>query len=168
MQLSSLFNYQGLTLEIVIWSLFIGIIIGAFAVWYSRRVLGTLVRALLDSQANATGNAKTFIDLGIKNTFIYTLALRKNSTYRKIVHIADTEDESDVKSNIKNMRFYIPEEVNFRADSMYNAKGTTLVGAVVAIFAFLIMAILTLVVVPDLIKMIQDLELVQMIQSLFS
>ena len=166
MQLSSLFNYQGLTLEIVIWSLFIGIIIGAFAIWYSRRVLGVLVRALLESQANASGNAKTFVDLGIKNTFVYKLALRKNSTYRKIVHVVDAE--TDVKSNINTMRFYIPEEVNFRADSMYNAKGTTLIGAIVAIFAFLIMAILTLVVVPDLIKMMQDLELVQMIQSLFS
>jgi len=155
MQLSSLFNYQGLTLEIVIWSLFIGIIIGAFAIWYSRRVLGTLVRALLGSQANATGTAKSFGDLGIKNTFIYKIALRKNSTYRKIVYIAD--EAADSKSNINKMKFYIPEEVNFRADSMYNAKGTTLIGAVVAIFAFLIMAILTLVVVPDLIKMVQDL-----------
>ena len=155
MQLSSLFNYQGITLEIVIWSLFIGIIIGAFAIWYSRRVLGTLVRALLSAEANSAGNAKTFGDLGIKNVFIYRLALRKNSTYRKIVHIAD--EETQTKPSISALKFYIPEEVNFRADSMYNPKGTTLLGAFVAIFAFFIMAILTLVVVPDLITMVQDL-----------
>jgi len=155
MQLSSLFNYQGITLEIVIWSLFIGIIIGAFAIWYSRRVLGMLVRALLTAQANSAVTAKTFSDLGIKNTFIYRLALRKNSTYRKIVHIADEEEQK--KPNINVLKFYIPEEVNFRADSMYNPKGTTLLGALVAIFAFFIMAILSLVVIPDLITMVQDL-----------
>lgn len=153
MQLSSLLNYQGLTLEIVIWSLFIGIIIGAFSVWYSRRVLGVLVRALLTSNANTVRNALTFNDLGIKNRFVYRIALRKNSTYRKIVHIVDTDEK---KPKIDSLKFYIPDEVNFRADSMYNPKGTTLLGAFVAIFAFLIMAVLALVVIPDIVKMLQD------------
>jgi hypothetical protein len=155
MQLSSLFNYQGITLEVVIWSLFIGIIIGAFAIWYSRRVLGTLVRALLAAEANSPANSKTFSDLGIKNTFVYKIALRKNGTYRKVVHIAD--EEPNQKLSINAMKFYVPDEVNFRADAMYNnPKGTTLLGAFVAIFAFLIMAILSLVIIPDIIKMIQD------------
>lgn len=159
MQLSSLFNSQGLTLELVIWSLFIGIIIGAFAIWYSRRVLGTLVKALLVSQANTTGNAKTFNDLGIKNTFVYRIALRKNSTYRKIVHIAEDEviEEKKKRFDIDSLKFYIPDEVNFRADSMYNPKGTTLLGAFVSIFAFLIMVIFVLLVVPELIDFAKDI-----------
>lgn len=160
MQLSSLFNYQGMTLEIVIWSLFIGIIIGAFAIWYSRRLLGVLVRALLASNANTSDSAKSFKELGIKSTLAYKIALRKNSMYRKIVHIADNgiiETADKAKSNINNMKFYIPEEVNFRADSMYNPKGATLLGAFVAIFAFFIMALLAFIVIPDLIDMVQSL-----------
>lgn len=154
MQLSSLFNYQGMTLEIVIWSLFIGIIIGAFAIWYSRRLLGVLVRALLASNANNVETAKSFTDLGIKSNLAYKIALRKNSMYRKVVHIADDDIP---KSSINNMKFFIPDEVNFRADSMYNPKGTTLLGAFVAIFAFFIMALLAFIVIPDLIDMVQSL-----------
>jgi hypothetical protein len=137
----------GMSLELVVWSLFVGIVLGSFGVWYSKRVLGSLVKALLEAKADSESNAKSMADLGLKNSVFYNFSLRKNGTYRKIVHIAG--DGSARK-------YYIPENMTFRADAVYNKRGTTIIGALVTILAFFVMALIVFTIVPDLIQMLEN------------
>jgi hypothetical protein len=137
-------NTNGMSLELVIWSLFVGIVLGSFGIWYSKRVLGTLVKALLAAKADSELTAKSMAELGIKNNVLYKLSLRKNGTYRKIVHIAGSD------------KYYIPESMAFRADAVYNKRGTTIVGALVTILSFFIMALLLFTIIPDLLQMLEN------------
>ena len=141
MNLSAFTVYNGITMEIVIWSLFIGIVIGVGAILYSKRVLGTLVRALLKIEANSPDSAKTFNELGFKHTFLYKFSLRKKSTFRKIVYVTDDQ------------KFYIPSEKVYRADSLYSAKDASLLIGLLAVLAFFIMVLICFLIIPDLVQM---------------
>ncbi|MCL2518723.1 MAG: hypothetical protein FWF15_09190 [Oscillospiraceae bacterium] len=144
MNLSAFTNYNGITLEIVIWSMFIGIVIGVGAVLYSKRVLGTFVRALLKIEANSPDSAKTFNELGFKHTFLYRFSLRNKSTFRKIVYVTDDN------------RYFIPSEKVFRADSMYSTKDASLLIGLLAVLAFFIMVLVCFLIIPDLVQMTSD------------
>ena len=137
-------NYNGITMEIVIWSMFIGIVIGVGAILYSKRILGTLVRALIKVEATSPDAAKSFSDLGFKHTLLYRFSLRKTSTFRKIVYVTDDN------------RYFIPSEKVFRADSMYSAKDASLLIGLLAVLAFFIMVLICFLVIPDLVQMTSD------------
>lgn len=162
MSLSSLLTYRGMTLELVIWSLFIGIVIGALSIWYLKKILGTLVRALLKDGADSTDNAKTLRELGLKSSVFFRIALREKSTYRKIVHIAETgqpaaDNNKRKKLNIDSWKFFIPEKTKYRADTLYNTKGSSILTALLAVLAFFIMVLFLFWIIPNFIQMIENL-----------
>ncbi|MFA6947360.1 MAG: hypothetical protein WCQ72_00085 [Eubacteriales bacterium] len=164
MDLSSLREYNGMTLELVIWSLFVGVVIGAVATVYIKRILGSFVRRLLESEATAPECAKTLDEAGLSRNFIIrgavTGALR-GGKYHGVVQLApqfsaESSDGRIKARDITQMKFYIPQERVWRAGEMYDAKGSSIITALIAILTFLIVALISFQVIPYLTTLISD------------
>jgi hypothetical protein len=109
--------------------------------------LGGIVRRILEKKALSPDTALTLNELGInpKNIFV-KFALRKNSTFRKIV-LAPEDDET---------RFYIPEARRIREEIRFRKKGNGVIGVLIAIIVFSLMAFVLLTVIPWLLNNFSD------------
>jgi len=149
MNFPSFSTYEVMTLELVIWSLFVGIVIGVGAIIYSKRILGALVRELLKVEATSPDAAKSFADLGFKHTFLFKFSLRKKSTFRKMVNVTTAENGGENK-------FFIPTEKVYRANYIYNGKDASLLVGLLAVLSFLIMVMLCFWIAPEIGNMTAD------------
>lgn len=145
---SYLSEYKGLSLTMIVTSLFIGVIIASFAMLYHQLFLGGIVRRIIEKKAFSEDSALSIEELGYspKNPFV-KLALRKNSTFTKTVHQTDTPAP----------KYYIPEEIRMREEIKYRKEGNSIFGILLTILVFLIVAYISLTVIPyftDAIKQI--------------
>jgi len=139
---SFLYEYGGTSVELIVWSLFLGIVLASVGVMYNKQILGGFVRLLLARKALSPESALTLEEAGYgKNPFV-RFSLRKKSTFRKIVA---SDDE---------LHFYIPEEKALHASCMYEAKSNGLMGILIAIVMFAIVAFLSAMLLPLLLDLI--------------
>ena len=143
------------TLNLIVWSLFIGFMIGIAVTIYNKFVLGTLVRELIERGAHTEEAALTAAEVGCANPFI-RFALRESSSFRRVVRMkGDTETELS-KESFKTARYFIPDENVHRAEVIYGGSGTTVVSILLSVLACLIVAFVSFIVVPDLIQMLTN------------
>ncbi len=162
------------SLELIVWSVFIGIIIGALASLYNKRIIGSFVRTLLSANAKSPEEALSVHELGFdKNKFVL-IALRNGSTLRKLVYCTENAAKSGKynigdkiqkfftgeypprKVDFSNAKFYIPEELSARAEIRYEKKGTDLFSFMMTILVFLAVVFISLKVVPQILGMLDD------------
>ncbi|MGM9680225.1 MAG: hypothetical protein ACI3XR_01825 [Eubacteriales bacterium] len=146
------------TLQIVIWSVFIGIVIGACSLYYNKRVIGAFVRDLLQSGASDPGSARTLEALGYGKNFFVKHALRDGSVLRKLVWEADDNVTTDAsgytfsartkKMDINTARFYVDESNRVKADLRYSTKGTDIITLLVGVIIFAVVAYALLLFIP--------------------
>ena len=157
MDLSSLLRYNGMTLEIVVWSMFIGIVLGIFATLYIKYVPGPFVRRLLELDAFSPESAKTLKEAGCDRNPFLLGSLRAHSSLRRVISCrqagAGESGKSEKLSQLKNESWYISSEMRARAESLYGSKGNLLLIALLAVLGFFIAALLSFTVIPDLITM---------------
>ena len=103
------------TLNIIIWSLYIGFMIGIAVTLYNRLILGGLIRKLIDRGAMTEGSALTCAEVGCKNPLI-RFSLREKSTLRRIVHMSGDTETTRSREPFDKARFYIPDENIHRAE----------------------------------------------------
>ena len=155
------------SLEIIIWSFFIGILIGAVSLYYQKRVIGAFVRALLADGAAAPDNARTLEELGFgKNRFVRH-ALRNGSVLRKMIWEAQdnivTDEQGRTYSarasrmDINTARFYIDESNRIKADLRYSAKGSDVLTLLIGVVVFAVAAYAMLLFIPYVIGLIQSI-----------
>jgi ABC-type amino acid transport system permease subunit len=177
LDLNSFLTYKGMTLEIIVWSMFLGVIIGAFVILYNKSILGAFVRILLEAGANSPESAKTLEETGFSKNIFVKFSLYVKSTFRKIIQVSpvksgyeikgDTVPLENTKKRIKKnrrtaqpklseLKFYIPQEMAVRADSIYSNNGTSLLIVIITIALFLTVAILSFTVIPDLVQMLKN------------
>lgn len=151
------------SLQIIIWSSFIGTVIGAFALYYQKRVIGAFVRDLLANGAATPGDARTLEELGYgKNRFVRH-ALRSGSVLRKMIWEAEdnyTTDERGVRysartkrMDINTARFYIDESNRIRADLRYSAKGSDFLTLLIGVVVFAVVAYALLLFIPYIVDL---------------
>jgi len=171
MNLSAFFTEGSMTLEVVVWSLFAGVIIALLVTLYNKRILGAFVRKLLTLEAVNFDSAKSLEEAGyVKNKFV-KLALRKNGSLRQLVvglpidTAPDAETEKILAESYKlpskevplgKMKFFVPEDKTIKAEYMYSADGANVLFVILAIVLFAVMAMLTFTLVPDLITMAKN------------
>lgn len=165
---SSFATYNGSTLQIVVWSMFAGVVVGVFAVLYNKNVLGSFIKALNEHKAFEPDTARSLKEMGFSKNIFVRFALREHSSFRKTVHavsIAPAEaavetPEKEVRKKkaphvpVDSLRFYLPAEATERAELLYSKNGANLLTAMAAILLFLVVAILCFTVVPDLLQML--------------
>lgn len=204
--ISELFTYTGDTqLEFIVWPIFIGICIAAFAIVFIRSKLGELVRELIARGASSPETALSLEELGFENKRYLTQELRKSSSFRKVVtaikkedaeraklkaeteaeasNAQQTESESGAESreesntanssfdaasliaedqkhtsiNVSEYKFYIRPENLERAETVYNNTGSTIFTAVITVVLALIVAALSMWLIPNLIQMLENM-----------
>ena len=153
------------TVQIVIVSFFIGIMIGALALYYQKRVIGSFVRALLNDGAADPENARTLEELGFSKNRFVRHALRNGSVLRKMVWEAQdnyTTDENGFtfsartkQMDINTARFYIDESNRIRADLRYNGSGNDILTILIGVVIFAVAAYALLLFVPYIVELLK-------------
>ena len=143
------------TLNIIIWSLYIGFIIGIIITVYNRFVLGSLIRRLIEKGAYSEGGAITVAEAGCANPFV-KFALRQSGTLRRIVYMVGDTPEELCQKNVSSGKFYIPDENIHRAEVIYGNSGTSLLSIVLSVLAFLVVVLISFFVIPNLIQMLTN------------
>ncbi len=143
------------TLNIIVWSLFIGFIIAIFATLYNKFVIGKAVRALLKKEVHSEENAKTLAELECDNPFV-RFALRRNASLRRIVYLSGDTEEEQQKYDRSSAKLYIPEERIHRAEVTYGTKDITVGTVLLSIVACVAVAILALIFIPELVTMLSN------------
>lgn len=148
------FGKGALSLQIMIFGIFIGVLIASFGMIFIKTTLGKLVRALLAREAYAPESAQTLAACGLEQHFFIRRALRHGYTLRRVVRCVEEEEGCNSKEgkgqklpDLSACHFYIPEKDRYTAEMRFNEKGSgwgtfffVLLGCVIAIsliFAFL-------------------------------
>ncbi len=146
-------GYKEIDINIILISVFIGIIAASIAIVYRRYVLGGIVRVIVDKKAFSEESAITLEDMGYKNNIFVKFALRKSSTFRKTVHgVGEENKDSGIVP-----RFYIPENIYMREEIKYCKKGTNVFGVFFAAVLFLVIIYLLVNYIPWIIDSLTGL-----------
>ena len=127
-----------ITVPMLVWTVYIGIVIGVFMSYYNKVVLGRAIRALLEKKVFGEENALSAEELGFAGNRIVLNSIRRGVLAR-FVHTVDSETK----------RFYLIEEERHRAELRYSNKGTDLFVAIVALVVFLLVAFVAARYLPD-------------------
>lgn len=140
-------GYKKADLNIILISIFIGIIAASIAIVYRRYVLGNIVKRIVEKKAFSEESAITLDEMGYKNIFM-KFALRDGSTFKKTVHRVKTEGQA--------ARYFIPEEIYMREEIKYVKKNTNVVGIIIGAILFFIAFYLLVNYVPWIIDGIKE------------
>ena len=169
--------------RLIIIGLFIGLAIAGFGVVYNKRIIGGFVRKLLCEEILSAEKATTLADIGYGKKVLIKRAVRANHALRHIVVCVEEKEyekemtekreehekkrkedptlpkfkETEYKIDPENDRFYIPEEKKYLADIRYDAKGTTLRGAIAFVIISLAVMVAAIIFVPYILDLVDDL-----------
>lgn len=134
-------------LNVLLWSLGIGVCLCNFYIYYNKVILGALVRRLLEKGADAPEKALSLAETGLDgNAFVKNALKRKSSSVYGVVAEGNTESA-----------YYIPEEKREKAEKMFSTKESSLAVAIASSILILIMTFLVTLVVPFIVSMIQGI-----------
>ena len=140
-------GYKKADLNIILISIFIGIIAASIAIVYRRYVLGNIVKRIVEKKAFSEESAILLDEMGYKNIFM-KFALRDGSTFKKTVHRVKAEGQAT--------RYFIPEEIYMREEIKYVKKNTNIVGVIIGAILFFIAFYLLVNYVPWIIDGIKE------------
>ena len=156
------------SIPVIIVCLFIGVVAAALISLYHKHVLGSFIRFLRSSGACDEGTAIPLDQTKFANNVFVRSAIKNGRTYSSVLRSVPPEGASDTeKLSRKEKRrakerllvqsgYYIPEELSFRADNIFSKRGTSVVSALVGILLFLIVAAVSLIIVPDIVEMFKN------------
>ncbi len=142
------FGEGSLSLQIIIFGIFIGVLIASFSAIFIKTTLGKMVRALLEREAYTPESAQTLAACGLERHFFVRCALRRGYTLRRVVRCVEEENLSDPAEgkrerlpDLSVCHFYIPEKDRYAAEMRFSEKGSgygtfffVLLGCAIAIF----------------------------------
>ena len=143
------------TLNIIVWSLFIGFLIAIAVSVYHKLVLGSLISALINGEVFTEDTALSAAELRCTNPLV-RFALRKNSTFRRVVRMKGDTDAIRCDTSFEEAKFYLPEENVRRAENLYGKSGLTLGNVLLSVGAFFVLALVAFIVSPDLLLMLSN------------
>ena len=105
----------------------LGIIVAALYNYYIHRVPGAVIRALLAAGAFSPESAKTPAELGLLDKPIALWELTRGNSLAKLIRfVSDEQNELGVCLQTPSTRYYIPEELKYRAEVRFDKKGRNL------------------------------------------
>lgn len=149
--LNQIFNSSTMSFELVIWCIYVGFVAASVMSLYYKRYLGNFVRALLENEAFTPESAMTLEELGFANNSMIKGQLRGRGVYSSLVYESNDTVELHGDSalpvyhdsiDFSTARFFIPYELRIRAELKFEKKGTHIMGVVIAVIGFFILALL--------------------------
>ena len=162
-----------ISLDLIVWALFAGFVLASLLALYNKRIIGGFVKAMLRDECLSPETAKTVTELGYGSDWFIKNALRTDTVLRRfVVRIdkdADGADSSEQPKGEKKKRppkhdaidfttarFYIPEELKYKADVRYASRGTNIITFVIGVAALIAAAFAAIYFIPDLIQLIDN------------
>ena len=158
--------FQGVTPEMVLWPMFIGVCIAILCSHFLKMKLGPFVEALIKAKAVSPESALSLEELGFDKNKQVVFDLKRKSGLRRLVERCEVEalaenTEPDVEkspSGEKCVKYYIPDEKVGRADTIYVNGGSSLKMTIIMIVVFFAITVLLLKLVPMLINLINNFD----------
>jgi len=132
------------TVEQILLAFIFGVTVAAIYTFYTKSVLGSLVRKLFEHNAFDTDSAISLEEAGCKKSFLIKYSLRQGTDFAETVKSFEG-------------RYYIPEDKIEKAEYKYKSEGITVFVVLAAVLAFAIIALASIYVFPDLMEMVKDI-----------
>ena len=164
------------TIRSMVLAILIGILLASLYVAYMRTVPGGFVRKLLSLEANTPEKAKTLFELGYFRSPMIRRELIAGNSLRMVVRYHDPkeaqedgeDDEQDTKTHTRTLktgkkldflsvRFYIPEELRYRAEIRFEKAGSGWKFAIVAAIVSVVVAAVICVFLPDILTLVDGI-----------
>lgn len=145
MTLAKLLTGGNMTSASIIWSIIIGVFIAVVITYINKKTIGKLVDKLLSLPADSEENAVSLDDAGFGGKGSLRYALRPTSTLSNI--IKHTEDN----------RYYIPEDRQYRAESVYTQSRLSVMTLIFSAIFLIIAGSALLNVLPTIIETVKGI-----------
>lgn len=162
-----------ISVKLIVWALFAGFVAAALLAVYNKRLIGGLVKKMLFENCTSPEKAMTVTELGYGTDWFVKNALRTDAALLRFVRRIDLKKEDDEKAekedarpektrgghdviDFSTARFYIPEELKYKADVRYASRGTDFVSFGICIVIFIAAAFAAIFIIPDLIQLIDN------------
>ena len=169
-----------ISVKLIVWALFAGFVLAALLAVYNKRLIGGLVKKMLFEDCTSPEKALTVTELGFGTDWFIKNALRTDNALLHFVKRIDAPKETDGETSedgaetdkepaapkksrgghdiidFGTAKFYIPEELKYRADVRYASKGTDLISFGICIVIFIAAAFAAVFLIPDLIQLIDN------------
>lgn len=158
-----------ISVKLLVWALFAGFVVASLLAIYQKRLIGGLVKTILAAGATSPETAQTVSDLGYATDWFVKNALRTDVTLSRFVSRVDKapaegEEVPEPKKtrsgrdviDFETARFYIPEELKYKAEVRYARKGTDFVAFGICVVIFIAAAFAAIFLIPDLIQLIDN------------
>ena len=167
--------------QTLVYAIAVGVIVAAGMSVYTRSVLGGFVRTLLKEGALSPENAKTLSDVGFFRNAAIRRELAKGVTLRKVVKCCEEEalkkvsnaqstesqaepdrrwggkSKSDFRPDFLTARYYIPEDLKYRAEVRFEKKGSSWWNFFLAALGAIVVAALIGFFLPDLFQLMDNI-----------
>ncbi|MBQ8432615.1 MAG: hypothetical protein IJX28_06990 [Clostridia bacterium] len=167
------------TLQTIFIALAFGIVIAAGMTAYTRSVLGGFVRKLVKSGANSPETALTLSELGYFRSSSIRSELWRGVTLRKVIRCVQEEEflageqarkEAHLaagkpasafeprrfRPDYTTARFYLPEELRYRAEVRFERKGSGWGLFLLSVVGAFVLAALLCWLLPDLLQLMDN------------
>lgn len=138
-------------INIIIWSICIGANLGFLYSYYSRNIVGSLVRKLL-ATAKGEENAKTLAELGYpKFTLFHKVILKDGSYLRGTISVVGgsipkaENTEGELSTDWDSAKFYIPGSKQDKAQLSYGTKQNWIFLPIFVVLSILISLAMTFI-----------------------
>ena len=138
------------TLELIIWSAYIGASISVFAIFYTRHILGSVVRRLIENGCNSKESSMTLSEIGSEKNFFAKHSI-KHGVLRSVVSTVPA------KNGEKDPRYYIEEKKRIRSELRFSGKDTDVFGIIIALVVFFAVAVALNILLPYIISLTEGL-----------
>lgn len=171
-----------ITIDMIVWAMFAGFVAASLMAVYNKRVIGGFVKSVISNDCLTPESAKTIIELGYGTDWFIKNALRTDTVLRRfIVRVQETDEkdgeagDADAAANDENdggskkksksrheaidfasARFYIPEELKYKAEVRYASRGTNFFTFGIAVVILAATAFAALFIIPELLQLIDN------------
>lgn len=170
------FHSDIITLKMVLWGIYAGILIG-IAVSYFRKIYsGALVRKLLKAEALTQDSALTLEEAGFRPGFFYRNILKEGSSLRRYISFTDDSpiSERDVSKgkqrlrsffglektplsyDFSKIRLYIPEELKYKADVVYEKQNAGIASFILLAVILTAFTVGISFIIPELLTLLDN------------
>ncbi len=130
--------------EQIILAFIVGVSVAAAYTFYTKSVLGSLVRKLFENNAFDEDSAITLEEAGCDKKFLLKYSLRPGTDFAETVRSV-------------NGKYYIPEENIEKAESKYKGEGITVLIVLAAILVLALIALAGIYIFPDFMDMVRGI-----------
>ncbi|MBE6702457.1 MAG: hypothetical protein E7585_03480 [Ruminococcaceae bacterium] len=166
-----------MTRNVILGVCIVMILVSLYAL-YQKHVPGAIVRAILKAEAHTKETAKTAEELGLQKNVLALFELKTNLSLKKLIRLANQESDTDIENDTDQKtadpvsaasepdhpnegeelaRFYIPEELKYRADNLFNKKANNLVGLLISTALILLFGIALIKLLPWILSLVDKM-----------